>query len=90
MQDRNTSPIVEAARDADGGLTVTIETDRIAGTDAAGLMLADIAGHLANAMAAAGKAGDSRTALVEILTAFEAELRSPTDTPVGGMLKGGN
>jgi len=86
MFGRKTKPFLSATRDDDGGMTVVIDTDQIESPEIAGIILADIANHLAGAMTHSGKATDQESALIDILTLFEAELRSPTDTPTGSMM----
>ena len=51
-----------------------------------GVMLADLAGHIANSFAQS--AGYDRTqALARIKAGLDAEFRSPTDTPTGQILR---
>lgn len=45
-----------------------------------GLLLADVAHHVANAYAAEGR--DREAVLVRVLTAFQAEWDNPTDRPL--------
>ena len=49
-----------------------------------GLVLADLAGHVANAYAAEGN--DRDETLQRIIELFDAEMRNPTDHPRGGLI----
>ena len=76
-------PFFTATRTADGGMEVQIDHAQIERPEYAGLILADFAGHLANAMHQSGKAESAEAAMRLILELFTAELKAPTDTPSG-------
>ncbi len=76
-------PFFAATRTADGGMEVRIDHTQIERPEYAGLMLADFAGHMANAMHQSGKAESAEEAMRLILEMFTAELQNPTDTPSG-------
>lgn len=80
-------PFFEAYLQDDGSMEVRIDVDVFNSTGEAGLMLADFAQHISNAMADSGKAPSSQQALIEVLDMFARELANPTDEAVGGMLE---
>jgi len=86
MFTRKIRPFLSAAYDPEDGLTVVIDTNQVPHADFAGLALADIARHFAGALASSGKADSQEAALIDLLSMFKAELRNPTDTPVGKMM----
>jgi hypothetical protein len=81
------NPLLFALRGSDpnGTLTVNIDTAQLRSAPEAGLIMADIAKHMANALAQSGKADSSQTALGDIRALFDAELDSPTQDAEGGM-----
>lgn len=69
---------------ADGAQHVTLETGVWADPGAWGLMLVDLARHVASAYEQAGTVSRA-DALARIREAFDAEWASPTDDPTGHM-----
>ncbi len=76
-------PLFTATMENDGGMEVRIDHTQIERPEYAGLMLADFAGHFANAMHQSGKADSAEAAMATMLEWFLKELQNPTDTPEG-------
>jgi len=68
---------------ADGSQHVSLRTGVWDDPAAWGLMLADLARHVANAYAAAGM--DRAEALRRVYQGLQVEMQSPTDEPTGGI-----
>jgi hypothetical protein len=85
---RMEDPLLVVLRDPDpdGALFVHLDPGQLAGGAEAGLILADIARHMAQALAAVGKAPDAAAALAEIRALWTAELDHPTQAVQGGLL----
>lgn len=70
---------------ADGAQHVALATGLWSDPDAWGLVLADLARHIARAYEQTG-GPDQAEALARIRTALEVELGTPTDDPEGGIV----
>jgi hypothetical protein len=68
---------------SDGSQPVSLKTGVRNDPAAWGLLLADLAQHVANFYAAAGK--DREATLQRVLDGFRMERESPTDEPSGGI-----
>ena len=68
---------------AGGAQHVTLKSGVWEDPAAWGLMLADLARHIANTYAAEGQ--DKAAALERICEGFQAEMNSPTDEPTGNV-----
>lgn len=69
---------------ADGGQSVSLKPDAWDDPAAWGLMIADIARHVANAHAQKGK--NKQDVLRKICTLFNKEMNNPTDEPRGELV----
>src|SRR5262245_66079856 len=67
---------------ADGGLHVSLLAGSWEDPASWGIMLADLAGHIANILEQS-KGLDRQACLHRIKTLFDAEMASPTDQPAG-------
>ena len=83
------NPFLIVTRDADpnGAVTVRIDAAQVASGHEAGLILADLAKHLARALVASGKASGETAALADIRMMFKAEMDAPTQTVEGGLVQ---
>lgn len=79
------NPLLLAFFDEENALNVRIDADQLQEAGWAGIILADLEQHFANALAAAGKAASPEVALTEIRAIYAAEIANPTDTPTGGL-----
>jgi len=86
QEESDASPFLVAWRAEDGGMTVKLDPSRIGSTGAAGIMLADIARHLARALTQYGVASSEERAITEILRLFDAEMDRPTDRGTGSIV----
>jgi hypothetical protein len=69
---------------AGGSQHISLKADAWDDPAAWGLLLADLAHHVANAYVAAGQ-HTQQQAYQRVLAGLSAELQSPTDTPTGGL-----
>jgi hypothetical protein len=80
--DRSAAELIRAWVTASGDVHVTIKTDVWRDPAAYGIVLADLARHIANGFhQSQGK--DVAEALRRVVEGFSAEIGSPTDTPTG-------
>ncbi len=70
-----------------GAFVVHLNVADIGNAGVAGVMLADLAVHIAKALTMAKMAAAEDTALNEIVRVFNAERQNPTDDPVGGLVQ---
>ncbi|MCK8462560.1 DUF5076 domain-containing protein [Aliiroseovarius sp. S1339] len=77
------NPLLVAFFEDDGSLNVRIDADQLEAPGWAGIILADLETHFANALAHTGKATSPEAALTDIRAAYQAEISHPTDTPTG-------
>lgn len=84
--DKSAAELIRAWVTASGDVYVTIKTDVWQDPAAYGIVLADIARHIANGFhQSQGK--DVDEALRRVVEGFSAEVGSPTDTPTGQLQK---
>lgn len=80
--DKSAAELIRAWVTASGDVHVTIKTDVWQDPAAYGIVLADLARHIANGFnQSQGK--DVDDALRRVVEGFSAEVGSPTDTPTG-------
>jgi recombination DNA repair RAD52 pathway protein len=80
--DKSAAELIRAWVTANGDVHVTIKTDVWQDPAAYGIVLADLARHIANGFnQSQGK--DVDDALRRVVEGFSAEVVSPTDTPTG-------
>jgi hypothetical protein len=84
-ENRIENPLLLVAQLPDGGVFVHIDPEQIDSVASAGVLLADLAHHLARMFASVHKSESEESALGEILEIFQMELDSPTDTITGGL-----
>ncbi|MEM1388295.1 MAG: DUF5076 domain-containing protein [Pseudomonadota bacterium] len=80
-------PMLFVLREESAQQTLSVHLDaKQLGTPAeAGLMLADIARHMAHALAETEYDGTEAEAFTEIVTLFNAEAKAPTQAVTGGL-----
>lgn len=79
-------PFLAAYMRPDGGMQVGLNPEEIADAGMAGIVLADLARHLARAMAMTSKSPSESGAMQEMLDMFVAELNAPTDVGSGSVV----
>lgn len=77
------NPLLVAHFEADHSLSVRIDANQLDEPGWAGIILADLEGHFANALAASGKASSVESARRQIREMYLAEIENPTDAPSG-------
>ncbi len=77
------NPLLVAFFEEDGSLNVRIDPDQLQEPGWAGIILADLESHFANALAYSGKSSSVESALADIRAMYQAEIENPTDTPTG-------
>ncbi|MBS3651321.1 DUF5076 domain-containing protein [Pseudaminobacter sp. 19-2017] len=80
------APFIQCFRTEDDGLVVRIDPAQVELPAHAGIMVVDIARHLARAMAQYGSACSEHEAMSEIVRLMRAELDDPTDLGSGSIV----
>ena len=79
-------PFLAAYMMPDGGMQVGLNPAQIPDAEIAGLILADIARHLARALVMTGASRSQEVAMKEMLDMFVAEMNAPTDLGSGSIV----
>ena len=77
------NPLLVAFFEEDSSLNVRIDADQLEEPGWAGIILADLESHFANALVQSGKATSIEAATADIRAMYQAEIANPTDTPTG-------
>ncbi|MEM6620247.1 MAG: DUF5076 domain-containing protein [Pseudomonadota bacterium] len=87
LQIENPMLIAQRTENAQETLSVYLSAEQLGNPSEAGVMLADIARHMARALADTSYEGTEEDALRQIAKLFNAELQSPTQPIKGGMIQ---
>ena len=81
--DERAIEVLRAWVKSDGTNVALLKPGAFADSAAWGILLADVARHVANAISSSSKGGNPSETLARIRELFDAELNHPTDTPTG-------
>lgn len=87
MRIENPILIIMRNNTSDESCTFHIHPELISNASEAGLIFADAAKHMANALVQTGKATDTEEALSQIRALFDAELDTPTQQADGQIVQ---